>query len=129
MKPSTKLLRFTVALPFVVAALAAGGCAASVEDETPEDPGTIGTSSEALSTTTGTTFKLTYYWISQRPKGDPNEVTLRDCAGNFLTYASRAWRDKVHMEMTGRFVKSDGTVVTFNDDGGCWKVLSSSQSW
>jgi 3D (Asp-Asp-Asp) domain-containing protein len=123
---STHLFRLAAAL---VSTLAFTGCIASAEDDQPEDPGDLGTSSEALSTTTGTTFELTYYWVSQRPKNDPNEVTLRDCNGNFLTYASRAWRESVQMEMTGRFVKSDGTVVTFNDDGGCWKVLPASQSW
>jgi hypothetical protein len=98
-----------------------------VEDTTSEPD--VAQTSAALSTTTGTTFKLTYYWIAQRPKSDPNQVTLRDCDGRFLTYASYAWRDQVTMEMTGRFTKSDGTKITFNDWGGCWKVLDSSYSW
>jgi hypothetical protein len=104
------------------------------EDTTPEldqskQDGDVAQTSSALSTTTGTTFKLTYYWIAQRPVNDLNQVTLRDCDGKFLTYASYSWRDQVRMEMTGRFTKSDGTKVTFNDWGGCWKVLGSDYSW
>lgn len=105
------------------------------EDTTPEldtaasSEGDVGQSSAALSTTSGTSFKFTYYWIAQRPKSDPNQVTLRDCDGRFLSYASYAWRDQVRMEMTGRFTKSDGTKVTFNDWGGCWKKLGSDYNW
>lgn len=103
------------------------------EDNTPEldksDAGDVGQTADAISSTTGTQFKFTYYWIAQRPVGDPNQVTLRDCAGAFLTYASYAWRDQVKMEMTGRFTKSDGTKVTFNDANGCWKKMTSAYTW
>jgi len=107
------------------------------EGDVAEDPGAsstvskdgTGQSSAALSTSYGTTFNLTYYWVSQRPKYDLNQVTLRDCDGNFLTYASYDWRDKVRIEMTGRFTKSDGTNVVFNDAGGCWKKMSSYYDW
>ena len=93
------------------------------------DPkGEVAKTSAALSTT-GTSFELTYYWITQRPKDDANQVTLRDCAGKFITYASYAWRDRVRMEMTGRFTRSDGVKVTFNDWGGCWKVLGPDYPW
>ena len=108
----------------------------SDEDATPEDPGSasaskdgVGSNAAALSTTSGTTFEFTYYWVANRPSGDPNQVTLRDCSGNFLTYASYAWRDDVRMEMTGRFHASDGTPVVFNDAGGCWKKMSSYYDW
>ena len=57
--------------------------------------GDVAQNESALSTTTGTTFQFTYYWVSQRPSGDANQVTLRDCSGKFLTYASYSWRDKV----------------------------------
>lgn len=110
------------------------------EDTVAEDPGApaqtaekkdgdVSQTSEALSTTYGTTFDLTYYWVANRPSYDPNQVTLRDCYGNFLTYASYAWRDAVRTEMTGRFRKSDGTAVVFNDAGGCWKKMSSFYDW
>ncbi len=109
------------------------------EDPTAEDPGAMptgsasadgtGESASALSTTTGTTFQFTYYWVAQRPSSDPNQVTIRDCAGSFLSYASYAWRDQVRMEMTGRFTKSDGTSVVFNDAGGCWKKMTSYYNW
>ncbi len=112
----------------------------SAEEAAAEDPTSAGDaankssdgvaqSENALSTSYGTTFDLTYYWVANRPSGDPNQVTLRDCGGNFLTYASYAWRDAVRMEMTGRFKKSDGTVVTFNDANGCWKKMSSYYDW
>lgn len=108
-----------------------------VESTEAEDPGPmpssakdgVGQSASALSTTTGTTFDLTYYWVSNRPSGDPNQVTLRDCDGKFLTYASTAWRDAVRIEMTGRFTASDGTKRVFNDNGGCWKLMSSFYDW
>ncbi|MBI2392922.1 MAG: hypothetical protein HYV09_25275 [Deltaproteobacteria bacterium] len=107
------------------------------EDATPEDPGApgkpvvdgVGKSEAALSTSYGTTFDLTYYWVANRPADDPNQVTLRDCDGRFLTYASYAWRDAVRMEMTGRFTASDGTKRVFNDAGGCWKLMSSFYDW
>lgn len=105
------------------------------EDAVAEDPSEkqasndVGQAGQALSTSYGTTFNLTYYWVANRPSGDPNQVTIRDCSGNFLTYASYAWRDQVRMEMTGRFTKSDGTKVVFNDAGGCWKKMSSFYDW
>jgi 3D (Asp-Asp-Asp) domain-containing protein len=104
----------------------------------PEDPGAmpsgaskdgVAQNASALSTTYGTTFNFTYYWVANRPSDDPNQVTLRDCDGRFMTYASYAWRDAVRMEMTGRFTASDGTKRVFNDAGGCWKIMSSYYDW
>jgi 3D (Asp-Asp-Asp) domain-containing protein len=111
-----------------------------VEDPQAEDPGAAGgqdaaedgdvaQTAAALTTTTGTPFKFTYYWVAVRPSGDANQTTLRQCGGEFLSYASFAWRDAVQMEMTGRFTKSDGTKVTFNDWGGCWKILDAFYDW
>lgn len=84
---------------------------------------------EALSTSTGTTFDLTYYVVSMRPEGDRNEVTIRDCAGNFLTYASRAWRDDAVMQGTARYKTSSGETRTINAGSGCWIRLSYDQRW
>lgn len=89
----------------------------------------LGTSADALSTSSGTTFDLTYYFISRRPAGDPNEVTIRDCDGAFLTYASRSWRDDALMEGTARYASSDGVLHTINDGGGCWIELPYAQRW
>lgn len=113
------------------------GAEDGVERGDAEDPGPmtnaskdgVGQTGAALSTTTGTTFDLTYYWVSSRPANDPNQVTLRDCDGKFLTYASYAWRDAVRIEMTGRFTASDGTKRVFNDNGGCWKLMDSFYDW
>ncbi len=84
---------------------------------------------DALSTTTPTTFDLTYYVISLRPSTDSNEVTIRDCSGNFLTYASRAWRDDAVMQGTARFKTSSGETKTINAGPGCWITLSYAQRW
>lgn len=84
---------------------------------------------DALSTSTGTTFDLTYYVISLRPQGDPNEVTIRDCNGNFLTYASRKWRDDAVMQGTARFRTASGESKTINAGPGCWITLSYAQRW
>jgi 3D (Asp-Asp-Asp) domain-containing protein len=89
----------------------------------------VGRSQEALSTTYGTTFQLTYYVVSHRPTYDPYEVDIRDCAGNVLTHASRAWRDDAIMQGTARFKNSAGATVTINDGGGCWITLPYSQRW
>lgn len=96
--------------------------------DTTSDP-SIAKSEEALSTTTGTTFDLTYYVVSQRPSGDPNQVTIRDCGGNFLTYASRTWRDDAVMQGTARFTTSSGETPTINAGSGCWIRLSYDQRW
>jgi 3D (Asp-Asp-Asp) domain-containing protein len=88
-----------------------------------------GSSAEALSTTTATSFALTYYVVSLRPKSDPSQVTIRDCAGNFLTSASYAWRDDAVMQGTARFTASDGTSKTINAGSGCWVSLPYSQRW
>jgi 3D (Asp-Asp-Asp) domain-containing protein len=91
--------------------------------------GGVGRSAEALSTTTGTTFALTYYDVSLRPSGDASETTLRDCDGNFLTKASYTWRDDAVMQGTARFHDASGSLVTINDGGGCWVKLSYAQRW
>ena len=91
--------------------------------------GPVASTSSAMSTTSGTSFQLTYYDVSRRPAGDPDEVTIRDCSGNFLTKASYAWRDDVVMQGTGRFVGSDGSTKTINDGGGCFVSLPYSQRW
>ena len=84
---------------------------------------------EALSTSIGTTFDLTYYVVSLRPAGDRNEVTIRDCNGNFLTYASRAWRDDAVMQGTARYQTSTGEWRTINAGSGCWIRLGYDQRW
>lgn len=108
-----------------------------LEDASPEDPGMptkpvadgVGQSESALSTSYGTTFDLTYYWVANRPSGDLNQTTFRDCDGRFLTYASYKWRDEVRMEMTGRYTGSDGNKYVFNDAGGCWKKMTAFYDW
>lgn len=82
-----------------------------------------------LSTTSGTSFQLTYYVVSLRPANDPNEVTIKDCNGNFLTNASRAWRDDAVMQGTARYQDSSGTMQTINAGQGCWVKLSYAQRW
>ncbi len=89
----------------------------------------IGSTGQALSTTTGTTFKLTYYVIALRPKGDPNTYTLRDCNGKFLTYASRAFRADAQMQGTARYRDSKGNSRSINIGNGCWVSLPYSQRW
>jgi 3D (Asp-Asp-Asp) domain-containing protein len=91
--------------------------------------GEVAQSEEALSTSYGTTFDLTYYVISLRPSTDRNEVTIRDCQGNFLTYASRAWRDDAVMQGTARFKTSSGVTKTINAGQGCWITLPYEQRW
>jgi 3D (Asp-Asp-Asp) domain-containing protein len=89
----------------------------------------VAQTSSALSTTTGTTFALTYYVIALRPEGDSNSYTLRDCDGNFLTYASRAFRDDAIMQGTARYRDSAGNSHTINAGQGCWVSLPYSQRW
>ncbi len=100
--------------------------ASTLKESTGEE---VSTSTEALSTTSGTTYELTYYVVSTRPAGDPNQVTIRDCNGKFLTYASRAWRDDALMQGTARYNDSSGTTHTINDGNGCWIELPYSQRW
>lgn len=89
----------------------------------------VAVKADALSTTSGTTFDLTYYVVSHRPSNDPNEVTMRDCSGNFLTKASRSWRDDAIMQGTARFKDSAGNVKTINSGAGCWVSLPYAQRW
>jgi len=84
---------------------------------------------DAISTSYGTTFDLTYYVIALRPKDDANSYTLRDCNGNFLTYASSAFRDDAIMQGTARFTTSSGESKTINAGSGCWVTLPYSQRW
>jgi 3D (Asp-Asp-Asp) domain-containing protein len=94
------------------------------------DNAEVAQAEQALSTSTGTTFDLTYYVISLRPVGDPNEVTIRDCAGNFLTYASRKWRDDAIMQGTARYKTSSGESRTINAGSGCWvRITDYDQRW
>jgi 3D (Asp-Asp-Asp) domain-containing protein len=85
--------------------------------------------SDAISTSYGTTFDLTYYVIALRPKDDPNSYTIRDCNGNFLTYASAKFRDDAIMQGTARFTTSSGDSKTINAGNGCWISLPYSQRW
>jgi 3D (Asp-Asp-Asp) domain-containing protein len=101
---------------------------ASPKLESGSDDG-VGTSTEALSTTTATPFQLTYYVVSLRPSADPSQVTIRDCKGNFLTSASYAWRDDAVMQGTARFKAADGTSKTINAGSGCWVSLPYAQRW
>lgn len=84
---------------------------------------------EALSTTYGTKFQLTYYDVSVRPSNDPDETDLYDCAGDWLTSASWTWADDAWMQGTARFKDASGSTVTINDGGGCWVRLPYSQRW
>lgn len=93
------------------------------------DDNGVGKQEEALSTTTGTTFDLTYYVIALRPKPDANTYTIRDCGGNFLTYASSAFRADAEMQGTARFTTSSGESKTINAGAGCWISLPYSQRW
>lgn len=89
----------------------------------------IGQTSDALSTSSGTTFKLTYYVIALRPEADANTFAIRDCSGNFLTNASRAFRDDAIMQGTARFKDSAGNSKTINAGPGCWITLPHAQRW
>ena len=91
--------------------------------------GDVAVTREALSTTSGTSFQLTYYDISKRPDGDSEETTLVDCDGNWLTNASQSWSDDATMQGTARFTDSSGATVTINDGGGCWVKLPYAQRW
>lgn len=96
----------------------------------PEGAEDIGSTQQALSTSYGTTFKLTYYVIALRPKGDPDTYVLRDCNGKFLTYASRAFRADAIMQGTARYRDKYGNSQTINlGAGGCWVKLPYSQRW
>ena len=100
--------------------------AAQLKPRTNQD---VAQTQDALSTTTGTSFQLTYYVVSQRPAGDPSQVTLKDCSGNFLTNASRTWRDDAIMQGTATFKDGSGNTVTINDGNGCWITLPYAQRW
>lgn len=89
----------------------------------------VATHTEALSTTSGTTFDLTYYVVSHRPAGDPNQTRIRDCDGNLLTWASYRWRDDAVMQGTARYNDSSGNVHTINSGAGCWVELPYAQRW
>lgn len=89
----------------------------------------VASTRDALSTTRGTSFQLTYYDISVRPQGDPDETDLYDCDGNWLTSASWNWADDAWTQGTARFTDSSGKKVTINDGQGCWVVLPTSQRW
>ncbi len=80
----------------------------------------------------GLRVKLTYYWISLRPSGDPDEVDIKECkTGKVLTRASRAWRDKALIEGTARFRDSAGVSRTVNigSGGKCWNLLDYDSRW
>ncbi len=87
----------------------------------------VAQTNQALSTSTGTTFDLTYYVIALRPKDDANTYTIRDCNGSFLTYASRAFRDDAIMQGTARFRTASGESRAINAGDGCWISLPWSQ--
>ena len=89
----------------------------------------VGKTQAALSTSTGTSFQLTYYVVSQRPAGDASQVSLKDCSGNYLTMASTTWRDDAIMQGTARYKDSAGNTITINDGNGCWITLPYSQRW
>jgi 3D (Asp-Asp-Asp) domain-containing protein len=89
----------------------------------------VATTSSALSTTTGTTFEFTYYWIAQRPAGDLSQVTIRDCAGTVINKVSYDFRDDINMEGTARFLDMNGNSVTVNTGNGCLIRLPYSQRW
>jgi 3D (Asp-Asp-Asp) domain-containing protein len=95
--------------------------APSDDEETPRD---VASTSAALSATSGTTFDFTYYVIALRPPNDPNEVTIRDCQGRFLTNASRAFRDDAIMQGTARYRDATGESRTINAGQGCWVSIT-----
>jgi len=83
-------------------------------------PGSVAETHEALSTTSGTKFQLTYYDVSLRPSGDRDQTTIRGCDGKVLTHASYAWRDDAVMQGTARYTDANGnvTATTVTDNGG-----------
>ncbi|MGZ3419100.1 MAG: 3D domain-containing protein [Polyangiales bacterium] len=94
----------------------------------PNDGTGLGSSSDAISTTTGTTFQLTYYVVSLRPTGDLNQTTIKDCKGTVLTNASFAWRNDAVMQGTARY-NVGGVSHTINAGSGCWVELPYAQRW
>lgn len=67
--------------------------------------------------------ELTYYWVAERPDGDPDHVAIKDCDGAILTMASKTFQAAVEMERTARATSPTGKRITFNDVGGCFRVL------
>ncbi len=77
----------------------------------------------------GKSVELTYYWVAERPEGDPDHVRINDCDGALLTWASKEFHAAVEMERTARAISPSGKKITFNDVGGCFRVLDAKYPW
>ena len=73
--------------------------------------------------------EVTYYYVAERPEGDPDHVAIKDCDGALLTMASKTFHAAVEMERTARATSPTGKRITFNDVGGCFRVLDAKYPW
>lgn len=107
--------------PSVLPDAPSSSAAASAPAETPP--------SEAPPAAASKKVELTYYWVAERPAGDPDEVAIKDCDGALLTMASTEFHAAVEMERTARATSPSGKRITFNDVGGCFRVLDAKYPW
>jgi 3D (Asp-Asp-Asp) domain-containing protein len=72
---------------------------------------------------------VTYYWVAERPEGDPDELSILDCDGALLTRASKEFHAEVEMQRTARAISPAGKRIIFNDVGGCFRTLDAKYPW
>jgi 3D (Asp-Asp-Asp) domain-containing protein len=129
---STRVLVVMKAIVVAVLAMAVGCTMGDMDDGEPRAPSKalgFAPSPEASRTPAGKSVELTYYWVAERPAGDPDDVRINDCDGALLTWASHDFHAAVEMERTARATSPSGAKITFNDVGGCFRVLDAKYPW